>query len=427
MSITFADPPPLTWIRTDSDEAGEPRLTWVRPRSLRGRVIVGAVSLGVAAALGYLAYRVGVPMAVTYREVFTGGQPDWGGLGWYAHIMGLVFFTAAFAVPTVVACWMVYSAFHVRGPDRLTFGKDALRYEREDPLGLRRLTTVIPRAEMGKVRLEWVEASPPRRRFGQLPLTSRRQQLTIDLGAEPVEIGRDLRDVDREWLSDLLEDWAAEGERPARDLLDLPPNSPVTAERDADGRLTLRWPPTRPEMVRHRQEMVGNLVGPLIVGPVMGFLAYMAVYLAVLAIREGNPWGFAVVGFLLIGPVMVGRHVAAELPAYWYTLRGPRWARLILGPEGLRYQPGRHVVKKKLCAERPHVVPRPELGEIRLEPLEGRRRLTVDHGAERIEIGAELRDPEREWLAAVLRNWAGRPASTPRPTAPGSWRGRRAW
>lgn len=34
-----------------------------------------------------------------------------------------------------------------------------------------------------------------------------------------------------------------------------------------------------------------------------------------------------------------------------------------------------------------------------------RQRLCFDHGADRIEIGENLREPEREWLAAVIQNW----------------------
>jgi hypothetical protein len=46
-----------------------------------------------------------------------------------------------------------------------------------------------------------------------------------------------------------------------------------------------------------------------------------------------------------------------------------------------------------------------ELGPFTLERVGERQRLRVDHGAERIEIGHILREPEREWLADFLVDW----------------------
>lgn len=46
-----------------------------------------------------------------------------------------------------------------------------------------------------------------------------------------------------------------------------------------------------------------------------------------------------------------------------------------------------------------------DVGEIRLDRVGERQRLTFDVGADRIEIGAFLREPEREWLYEVLKAW----------------------
>jgi hypothetical protein len=51
------------------------------------------------------------------------------------------------------------------------------------------------------------------------------------------------------------------------------------------------------------------------------------------------------------------------------------------------------------------------VGPIRLERVGGRQRLSLDWGAERVEIGRRLREPGREWLAEVLRRWAGQAPS----------------
>ena len=57
----------------------------------------------------------------------------------------------------------------------------------------------------------------------------------------------------------------------------------------------------------------------------------------------------------------------------------------------------------------PHVVelPKEELGQIVVERAAGQLRLRYDVGADRIEIGRYLSEPEKEWLAEVLREWQG--------------------
>ncbi|WP_425398888.1 hypothetical protein [Aeoliella sp.] len=46
-----------------------------------------------------------------------------------------------------------------------------------------------------------------------------------------------------------------------------------------------------------------------------------------------------------------------------------------------------------------------EVGPVTLERVGSRQRLRFDHGADRIEIGLFLREPEREWLAAEIQAW----------------------
>ena len=50
-------------------------------------------------------------------------------------------------------------------------------------------------------------------------------------------------------------------------------------------------------------------------------------------------------------------------------------------------------------------VARSEIGGFVLERVGERQRLAFDRGADRLELGAFLREPEREWLFAVLRRW----------------------
>lgn len=55
--------------------------------------------------------------------------------------------------------------------------------------------------------------------------------------------------------------------------------------------------------------------------------------------------------------------------------------------------------------EEPVDIGRSDVRRIALERIGGRERLYLDHGAERIEIGAALREAERYWLFAVLWRW----------------------
>ena len=51
-------------------------------------------------------------------------------------------------------------------------------------------------------------------------------------------------------------------------------------------------------------------------------------------------------------------------------------------------------------------IARRNAGAIKLERVGERLRLSIDQGADRTEIGKPLREPEKEWLATVLREWA---------------------
>jgi hypothetical protein len=59
---------------------------------------------------------------------------------------------------------------------------------------------------------------------------------------------------------------------------------------------------------------------------------------------------------------------------------------------------------------RPRAISREQVaGGLRLDRVGERQRLTVDCGADRVEIGFALREPEREWLHGVLLAWLGPP------------------
>lgn len=75
---------------------------------------------------------------------------------------------------------------------------------------------------------------------------------------------------------------------------------------------------------------------------------------------------------------------------------------LIFGPF-LIFQPGLNEVHGPIRMFRKrHRIDRNTMGQFVLERVGERQRLRVDNGAERIEIGHLLQEPEREWLAEQL-------------------------
>jgi len=61
--------------------------------------------------------------------------------------------------------------------------------------------------------------------------------------------------------------------------------------------------------------------------------------------------------------------------------------------------------KDLLTKSRPHVIEKASPEVFKLERLGDRQRLAIDVDSDRVEIGADLREPEREWLFAVLTQW----------------------
>ncbi len=110
----------------------------------------------------------------------------------------------------------------------------------------------------------------------------------------------------------------------------------------------------------------------------------------------------------------------AAMFAFYNLVRRPRPERVVLGSNSLFYDPGTSnlfPVSRYETAQwrrttpwkrsKPRIIPREAVGRIVLERVGERQRLSVDVGADRVEIGPTLMEPEREWLADVLRAWAG--------------------
>ena len=100
-------------------------------------------------------------------------------------------------------------------------------------------------------------------------------------------------------------------------------------------------------------------------------------------------------------------------------LRPARPETISLGEETISYHPGFVPMRGMAGAEegamisslfrlrgpRTIVIARADLGKFVLDRVGERQRLSFDRGADRIEIGATLREPEREWLFVALDEW----------------------
>jgi hypothetical protein len=135
-----------------------------------------------------------------------------------------------------------------------------------------------------------------------------------------------------------------------------------------------------------------------------GVVVLIVVQGFVFAPWRGNPmqWLFMLVPLLVLFPVLK-------------NFRRSRPESITLGPDYFRHDPGQAGgVWASVDAHRNHgmgagpravEIPKGELGEIVIERVGGQLRLRYDVGADRVEIGRYLREPEKEWLAKVIREW----------------------
>ncbi|MCA9095687.1 MAG: hypothetical protein KDA68_19540 [Planctomycetaceae bacterium] len=112
----------------------------------------------------------------------------------------------------------------------------------------------------------------------------------------------------------------------------------------------------------------------------------------------------------------------------YFLVRPVKYESIVLGGKLFRYDPGSfpfgmlinpvYLLRRRspifplnllLVPRKPIELSKQDAGSFRLDRVKEwfgeRQRLCFDHGADRIEIGENLREPEREWLAAVIQNW----------------------
>lgn len=123
--------------------------------------------------------------------------------------------------------------------------------------------------------------------------------------------------------------------------------------------------------------------------------------------------------------IVVGVFALPFMGMFYLFLRKGLPESVTLGDDFFRYDPGRQSVlsvwfnpwfmmkypdptqffTRFFWRRKPIELSRSELGRIILDRAGERQRLCFDVGADRIEIGESLREPEREWLASVIQDW----------------------
>jgi hypothetical protein len=127
-----------------------------------------------------------------------------------------------------------------------------------------------------------------------------------------------------------------------------------------------------------------------------------------LSVRDGSTGLGCCHAFLLLW-LAFGLAIVMKL---WNGLRRPVPASIVLGTSDLKYDPGRRRSDNTdswrwFGTPSARVVDCGQITKVQFDRLGERPRLSVDVGSQHLEIGGSLPAPELEWLAVVLRQWAG--------------------
>ncbi len=133
--------------------------------------------------------------------------------------------------------------------------------------------------------------------------------------------------------------------------------------------------------------------------------------------RGGLPntvsWGVVIFLVAWLGGWTIGG--VAAMSTLRSLIRGGPPESITLGLGELRYDPG--IARAPLlrgrqsgagetkALKRVITIPRRDMPPLVLDWAGDRQRLSFDEGADRIEIGKDLREPDREWLAEVIEDW----------------------
>jgi hypothetical protein len=184
-------------------------------------------------------------------------------------------------------------------------------------------------------------------------------------------------------------------------LIPKPPGSTINVENDF-GRTVLSWKNPSGGGIRRFATLI------FLVAWMGGWAFGEFTVLTQLLSRGGNLFLL----FWLIAWTVGGFFCAVTIAR---LARPARPERLTLDQLNLSYEPGTdRMIWKEESARNPWEMLKPkkactvakkDIGEIRIDRVGERQRLSFDYGAKRVEVGQYLEEPEREWLLQVLKSW----------------------
>jgi hypothetical protein len=324
----------------------------------------------------------------------------------FEHIVADVTLVGFLGCLLVLVVYTVGRAAIYGQPHRITFGPDALYFD--PPLTDREPVQQVSRSELGAIRLESQRVQPT---------------VTIDRGVQRLDTWAWLPYQERAWLADVLRAWADRQDRDSPTTLCPPDGSWITVRSDA-GVCRLSWQPPTNRLLY--EWMRWNLV--LAQCHVLIALLAAAVFLEIVCGRVlvqqlggGRDWVlvglFVLLALLTWHSLITLRNGVAGIRQLFAKTR-PEF--LTLNATSLTHDPGNFLLPGSqgyaIHTGAPQVIPLAEIDDVGLQPR--RQLVAVVQGKEERIIGSCLRPPEREWLAQVLRSWAGKSESTSTARAP---------
>jgi hypothetical protein len=280
MAFQLPSPPPDSYLWTDEDDLGRPLLFWQPPAD--GRRWLYALFFG----LGLCAW------ASLGLSIFLGALGTFRGPNW-SFGLGLTLWILAWFGGLVLMARYLLGLLCTPEPEHLLFEPDRLSYVASGPVLVSDTPAdgaqpVFPPARyVEEIPREAIEAIAGI----QLDRDGERQRLIIRHGESVVEIGRGLREPEREWLAGVVRAWAEHSSpapRPPRSLPSPHPGDPVppavpvppaqswiVVDRVEPGGLRLHWLPyperqvTRArgrELLFRLQQGAGWLAGMVLFG-----------------------------------------------------------------------------------------------------------------------------------------------------------------
>lgn len=391
------DPPVGSWIGIADPDGGWPQLVLRVPLNFTGR---WALVLFMTAVL------IGAPVCgiILFKQALMQNPP-------WPIVIFCVLMLVAFERGGRIIVRLLRGLIGGEEPESLTLGENELQY---DPGTLDRF------AGQSKEAFDFFrfQRRPPVRNLPRGTLAPElrrfdgRQVLRVASDNERIEVGPFLREPDREWLFGVLRAWTGEdGTAKSASALDSPLDSepardgPTQLECRREGWEGLRFVLRSPDQDRERAKMVLISGFFLCVWTAFGVGAIYVLLQGQVAIVT-----LFIMGWLaawVAGEYFVGRGIA--------SLIRPRES-LVLTKEALEHDRGCYHSFYELQDEALWKLGRPQrlsvrrdaIERVRLESIGPRDRLTLDVGADRIEVGRFLTNSDRRRLAEVLEDYVER-------------------